>query len=145
MSYILGAPEFVNSAFRELCANGVPSLTPLTARSEGPPSADPAAAGEVTEPWPLCLRGAITEGFSLVLYEGGSVEDLDACARSLSVTAVYALHEGEYVSYILGAPEFVNRPFGELYAGGVPAATPLIARSDGPPAADSGGDDTAVN
>ena len=29
-----------------------------------------------------CLNGAIAVGFSLVVYEGGSVEDLDACARS---------------------------------------------------------------
>ena len=82
VSYILGAPAFVNSAFREVYSGGVPALTPLTAKSEGPPSADPAAGSEVTEPWPLCLRGAITEGFSLVLYEGGSVDALDACARS---------------------------------------------------------------
>ena len=123
----------------------MPALTPLIVRSEGPPSANPAAASKVTEPWPDCLRGGVVEGFSLVLYEGGSVDDLEGCARSLDVAAVYALVDGEYVPYILGAPEFVNAPFGELYAGGVPAATPLIARSDGPPAADSGDDDTAVN
>ena len=131
VSYILGAPDFVNSAFREVYSGGVPALTPLTARSEGPPSADPAAgsAGD-GEPWPLCLRGAITEGFSLVLYEGGSVDALDACARSREVSAVYALHEGEYVSYILGAPDFVNAAFRELFADGLPAVTPLVVKSN---------------
>ena len=90
VSYIIGAPAFANQSFRELYTDGVPSLTPLTASSEGPPTADPAAgsAGD-GEPWPLCLRGEIASGFSLVLYEGGSVDTLDACARSLRVTAVY--------------------------------------------------------
>ena len=131
VSYILGAPEFVNSAFRELYAGGVPSLTPLTARSEGPATADPAAgsAGD-GEPWPLCLRGAIATGFSLVLYEGGSLEELEVCARSLGVTALYALHDGAYVSYIVGAPDFVNSAFGELFADGLPAVTPLVAKSE---------------
>ena len=136
VSYILGAPAFVNSAFREVYSGGVPALTPLTARSEGPPSADPAAgsAGD-GEPWPLCLRGAITEGFSLVLYEGGSVDALDACAQSRDITALYALHEGEWVSYILGAPDFVNAAFRELFADGLPAVTPLVVKSEGPPRA----------
>ena len=130
VSYILGAPAFVNSAFREVYSGGVPALTPLTAKSEGPPSADPAAGSEVTEPWPLCLRGAITEGFSLVLYEGGSVEDLDTCAEGSNVSAVYALHDGEYVSYILGAPDFVNAAFRELFADGLPAVMPLVVKSN---------------
>ena len=43
-------------------------------------------------------------GFSLVVYGGGSVEDLVACAEGRNVTALYALDGGEYVSYILGAP-----------------------------------------
>ena len=134
VSYILGAPAFVNSAFREVYSGGVPALTPLTARSEGPPSADPAAgsAGD-GEPWPDCLRGAIATGFSLVLYEGGSVEDLDTCAQGRDVSAVYALVDGEYVSYILGAPDFVTAAFRELFAAGVPAATPLVTKGEGPP------------
>ena len=130
--YILGAPEFVNAPFRELYPDGVPALTPLIAKSEGPPSADPAAGKEVTEPWPDCLRGAIAAGFSLVLYKGGSVEELDACARSRDVTAVYALVEGEYTPYILGAPAFVNVPFQDLYTDGLPPIAPLVAKSDGP-------------
>ena len=130
VSYILGAPELVNEGFDALYADGLPSLTPLIAKSEGPPSADPAAASEVTEPWPDCLRGAIATGFSLVVYEGGSVEDLDSCAQSSNVAAVYALVDGEYVPYILGAPEFVNRSFVELFRDGLAPVTALIARSD---------------
>ena len=35
------------------------------------------------DPWPHCLRGAVSEGFSLVVYEGGGVEELVSCAESL--------------------------------------------------------------
>ena len=45
-----------------------------------------------------CLRGAVNVGFSLVVYTGGSVEDLVACAEGRNVTALYALAGGEYVS-----------------------------------------------
>ena len=133
-SHILGAPEFVNRSFGELFLDGLPSFTPLVARSDGPPSADPAGdipPGDGAPQFgPNCLLGHIAVGFSLVLHEGGSVEDLVACAQSRHVTALYALHEGAYVSYILGAPEFVNRPFVELFADGLPPVTPLVARSE---------------
>ena len=91
---------------------------------------------EAAGPAPDCLRGDVTVGFSLVVYAGGSVEDLAACAESRNVTALYALSDGEYVSYILGAPEFVNEDFLALFAGGIPALTPLTVKSDGPPSAD---------
>ena len=134
VSYILGAPAFANQSFRELYTDGVPSLTPLTAGSDGPPTADPAAGSAwSTEPWPLCLRGEIVSGFSLVLSEGGSVDDLAACATDHGVTALYTLDEGEWVSYIVGAPELVNAAFRELFAAGLPAATPLVTKGEGPP------------
>ena len=85
------------------------------------------------DPWPHCLRGDIAAGFSLVVYEGGSVDELEACAQSRDVAALYALSEGEFVSYILGAPDFVNQPFRDLFAGGLPPMTPLVAKSEGQP------------
>ena len=133
ISYILSAPPFVNATFAELFAAGVPAWTVLVAGSDGPPSADPAGAGGGgPHEWPRCLRGDIAAGFSLVLYEGGSVEELVACAERLGVAALYAPHEGEWVSYILGAPPFVNRSFVELYPDGVPALTPLVVRQAQP-------------
>ena len=136
--YILGAPDFVNSSFGELFAGGLPATTPLIIKSDGPPTADP--AGSITgddpaPPWPECLRGEIATGFSLVLYQGGSIEELVTCAESRDITAIYALDEGGYAPYILGAPEFVNRAFRELFTGGVPATAPLIVKSDGVSAA----------
>ena len=135
VSHILGAPGFVNAGFLELFPDGLPPITPLVAGSDGPPSADPFGddlEGDGRQPWPECLRGDIATGFSLVVYEGGSVDELEACAQSRDVAALYALSEGVWVSYILGAPEFVNEDFRALFADGVPALTPLTVKSDGP-------------
>ena len=134
LPYILGAPDFVSHEFRELFPDGLPVMAPLVAGSNGPPSAD--AFGEDLDDagqqrWPECLHGTVVEGFSLVVYEGGSVEELVACAENLDVTAVYVLADGEWVSYILGAPELVNQSFLELYADGLPSITPLVAKSEG--------------
>ena len=86
-----------------------------------------------------CLHGTIAVGFSLVVATGGSVDDIDACARSRDVAALYTLGDGEWVSYIVGAPDFVNAAFGGRFTDGVPSLTPLIAKSEGPPSADPAG------
>ena len=93
--------------------------------------AEATEATETTDAAAACLRGAVAVGFSLVVYEGGSVEDIVG-----HITALYALDGGAYVSSVLGAPEFVNRQCAELYAEAIPAATALIVRSDGPATAD---------
>ena len=135
VSHILGAPGFVNAGFLELFPDGLPPITPLVVASNGPPSADP--FGDLDDggrqPWPECLRGDIAAGFSLLVYEGGSVEELEACAQSRDVAALYALSDGVFVSNILGAPEFVTQPFRDLFADGLPLMTPLVARSEGLP------------
>ena len=135
VSHILGAPDFVNAGFLELFADGLPPITPLIAGSNGPPSADPFGDDleDGGQAWPECLRGDIAAGFSLVVYEGGNVDELEACAQSRDVAALYALSEGDFVSYILGAPDFVTQPFRDLFAGGLPLMTPLVARSEGQP------------
>ena len=93
------------------------------------------------DPWPYCLRGAISEGFSLVVYEGGTVGELVACAESRDAVALYALHEGVYVSYIIGAPAFVNAGFRERFPDGLAVMAPLVVASNGPPSADPFGAD----
>ena len=135
VSYILGAPEWVNAGFAELFPGGVPPFTPLTVKSNGPPSADPNRGDGALLPGTECLRGEIAVGFSLVVSGGGSVEDLVACAESRDVVTLYALQDGEWISYILGAPEWVNGSFRELFAEGLPSITPLVVRSEGTPQA----------
>ncbi len=125
--YIVGAPDFVNERFAGLFADGVPALTPLTVKSEGPATAALAASTPVG-PFATCLQGELAEGFSLVIYEGGSVDELAVCAEGLGITSLYVLSDGVWVSYILGAPGFVNDDFRELFEEGVPTATPLTVR-----------------
>jgi len=79
-----------------------------------------------------CLRGAVDVGVSLLTYAGGSVEELVLCAEGRRIKALYTTRNGDFVSYIVGAPDLVNRAFRELYPDGVPANTPLLATSDGP-------------
>ena len=129
VSYILGAPGFVNSRFAGLYAGGVPALTPLTVKSDGPATAAPLAS-VVTGPWAACLQGEVGEGFNLVVYEGGSIDDLVACAEGVGLAALHVLDEGIWVSYILGAPEFVNAAFRELFTDGLRVATPLVGKRD---------------
>ena len=47
---------------------------------------------------------------------------------ALNLAARTFLDDGVWVSYILGAPEFVNRDFRELFTDGVPVATPLVGK-----------------
>ncbi len=129
VSHILGAPDFVNAPFRALFADSVPALLPLVLRSEGAATPAPAAP-EVTEPFATCLRGEVAQGFSLVLYEGGSVDELASCAEAFGISAIYTLADGQWVSYILAAPDFVNARFRELFQDGVPIAAPLVVRSE---------------
>ena len=139
LAYLPEAPGFVNEPFAGLYPEGVAALTPFVAAGDGP-SEDPVGALAAPEDWPGCLRGELVEdGFSLVLFEGGTVEELAECGREHALSAAWALHEGEWVSYTPGAPDSVNRPFAELFADGLPPLTPLVVRGDPPPAAASGG------
>ena len=51
----------------------------------------------------------------------------------MDITALYTLSEGEFVSYILGAPEFATQPFHDLFADGLPPMTPLVAGNERQP------------
>ena len=148
--YIVGAPDFVNGSFHELYPDGVLPLTPLVAGSDGPPSGGHVVEGLAQdEPATLrgsnCLHGEIATGFSLAIFEGGSVEELEACGRGFGIAAFYALHVGDWVPFVLGAPDLVNRPFFGLYDDGLPALTPLVAKRDSPPAANADSGDAAEN
>ncbi len=131
LPYIPEAPDFVNARFRELYADGVPAFTPLAAGSNGP--ASPSPGGDVRMPrWPECLHGDVGEGYSLVVYKGGGLDDLAACAESRGVAAFHALAGGAWVAYVPGAPDSANRAFAELFAEGLPPGAPLLAEGGGP-------------
>ena len=87
---------------------------------------------------PECLRGLTRGRFSLVVYAGGHFGQLEGCARRKQLTAFYSWVDGDYVPYILGAPDFVNERFRALIPDDLPADTPLIAQRDVPAASDTG-------
>ena len=135
VSYIVGAPAFVNRSFREQYPDGVPALTPLVAKSDQHATPDPGAGWSDeqlrrAQSWPECFRGTVSEGFSFVLARGDTVQGTVACAEARRVSALYALEDGAWVSYIVGAPPFVNAAFIDLFANGVPALTPLLVKQD---------------
>ena len=86
---------------------------------------------------------------SVTVPEQPAISGVTAAAHALTVTWTAPTNTGgaedAYVSYILGAPEFVNRVFVELFPEGLPAITPLVARSKGTPSAGTDGDGAATN
>ena len=134
-SYIVGAPLLVNRSFREQYPDGVPALTPLVAKSEQHATPDPGARWSVEQverarSWPECLRGSVSHGFSLVLARGDTVRGTVACAEARGVSSLHALEDGSWVSYIVGAPPFVNASFLDLFPDGVPTLTPFLVKQD---------------
>ena len=65
-----------------------------------------------------------------VTVELGEPMGRDRLAEVDHFTSGVELDGGAWVSYILGAPDFVNRSFRELFADGVAMATPLVARRE---------------
>ncbi len=79
---------------------------------------------------PACLSGLTETRLSAVQFVGGSIDELGACAQSLSISAFYH-HNGEYWAAIFfGAPEFLNRPFRDRFADGLPEGLQLFAKRD---------------
>ena len=78
---------------------------------------------------PPCLEGLKDEGLSEVRFAGGTVSDLEACARSLDVDALYHRLDGVWTALFLSAdlPEFLSRPFGTRFPEGLPPGEALIA------------------
>ena len=78
---------------------------------------------------PPCLDGLTEERLSEVTFAGGSVSELEACARSLDIGALYHHREGVYVALFLlpDLPEFLSRPFRTRFPERLPPGEPLIA------------------
>ncbi len=68
-------------------------------------------------------------GFAIVVWGGGTPAALvqAATAKGCSPASVWVTAQGQFVPYVVGAPEFVNADFVGRYDGGVmPAGTPVI-------------------
>jgi hypothetical protein len=72
------------------------------------------------------FEGGISPGLNLTVYGGGSLEQLqdDAVVQGGAVIAVTV--NGQLVTWVIGAPSFVNDAFAGFFAAGVPANTPVL-------------------
>ena len=86
---------------------------------------------------PPCLSGLAEDLLSEVTFVGGSVSELEACARSFDVSAFYHYADGVWTAFFLDAPEFLRQSFGNLFAEGLPPDTSLIAKREPTPIAAS--------
>ncbi len=78
---------------------------------------------------PPSLEGLTEERLSEVRFIGGSVSELQACARSVGVSALYHHRNGIRTALflILELPEFLSRPFQNRFPEGLPTGERLIA------------------
>ena len=78
---------------------------------------------------PGCLHGLSEERLSAVNFVGGQISDLETCARSLEVSALYHSRAGVWTALFLfpEAPEFLSQPFRDRFARGISPQESLIA------------------
>ena len=78
---------------------------------------------------PPCLSGLTEDGFSEVTFVGGTVSDLEACARSFDISALYHRRDGVYVALFLlpELPEFLSQLFRTRFPEGLAPGELLIA------------------
>jgi len=70
------------------------------------------------------FTGTIKPGINLVVFSGGSVES--AIAAAPNAKGFYVTVSGNLVTYVVGAPSFVNAGFNAAFPNGIPANTPMI-------------------
>ena len=90
----------------------VPLSTPHVSAGEGSLTGDIPAGG----------------GVGLVVFTGGTMDDLDAAAarEGCALTSAFVPKRHGFAGYIVGAPAFVNHDFTTMFPAGVRAGTPLI-------------------
>jgi outer membrane protein assembly factor BamB len=73
------------------------------------------------------LDGPPGPGVAIAIYSGGPIEDLPLAAPNAQ--SFFVTVEGKFIGYVVGAPDFVNGDFVQLFHGGIPASTPMIVLS----------------
>ena len=78
---------------------------------------------------PPCLEGVTDQRLSEVVFVGGSVGELETCARSLNVDALYHHRDGAWTALFLSEslPGFLSQSFRARFAEGLPSGKALIA------------------
>ena len=80
---------------------------------------------------PPCLPGLTAERLSEVTFVGGSVDDLDRCAREQGVVALFYWTGESWLLYAPDAPDFLSRQFRDNFHDGVPPGASFIAANTG--------------
>ena len=92
---------------------------------------------------PPCLTGLTDERLSEVTFIGGSISELEACAHSFDLSALYHQRDGVWTAIFLfpELPEFLSRPFRTRFSDGLPPGESLIANRQSAAAATPGASD----
>lgn len=94
------------------------TATPPSSPTPTPATPGSSARGSFASP-PTFGAG----GLALVVFNGGSVDDLEVAAKQAGATGVWAQSAGgQYVLLILGAPAFVNDSFRKTFPSGFATA-----------------------
>jgi hypothetical protein len=109
------------------------SITVAATSSGAAPAATGTFAVTTSVVTPPTGEGSFTgtiaaSGVSLVIFDGGTVEDLAAAATEAGLVSVSLTVDGSFVVYIPGAPAFVNAAFNAAFADGIAANTPVIVK-----------------
>ena len=108
-------------------AGGVAAASTAPAALAGPPAPTPTPAISGSLP-----GGA---GYELVVWSGGPVDAIATAAEAggCALRSVWITDAGgDFVGYLFGAPEFVNRPWLDRFASDVPGGTAAIVVCNGP-------------
>ena len=81
---------------------------------------------------PPCLDGLTDDRLSEVTFAGGSVSELEACARRFDVSALYHRLDAVWIALFLSPdlPEFLSQPFHNRFPDGLPPGELLIANRE---------------
>ena len=106
--FFLDYPVFLSQPFRDRFVDGLAAGQALVARRA------PAGSGQ-------CLSGLTDERLSAVTYAGGSLAELEDCARDLSVDTLYSNTENSWTGFFPGYATFLSQPFREQFPDGLAA------------------------
>ena len=113
--YFFDAPTFLSQPFFDRFTEEIPTEQPLIAKRE-PGAGVP------------CITGLRSTSLSPVRFVGGSLAELEACARKHSLEAFYH-HSGRgWTGLFIDAPAFLSQPFKHRFAGGLTPGELLIAK-----------------
>jgi hypothetical protein len=68
----------------------------------------------------------IVAGLNLSTYNGGTVAEMAADAAAAGATTVSVTVGGVFVTYVVGAPDFVNAAFTANFPDGIPAGEVVL-------------------